>query len=66
MHLAGGKIPTDFERPLRTEWFEPEWIRLHPVREIEANELPRLPPPKGPEVEDEVLRERLRSMGYVE
>lgn len=66
MHLAGGKIPSDFERPLRTEWYEPDWSEQHPARTIQASELPRLAPPKGPDVEDEVLRERLRSMGYVE
>lgn len=66
LHLAGGQIPDDLEHPLRTEWFEPQWKKRHPVRKVNATELRRLPAPKGPDVEDAVLRERLRSMGYVE
>ncbi len=66
IHLAGGAIPDDLEGTLPESWLEPAWLAARPIRVVPADSIERLPPPTGPAVDDAVLRERLRSMGYID
>ena len=66
LHLAGGSLPDDLEGSLPEAWLRADWREAHPVVRVPAASIPRLPAPEGPVVDDEVLIERLRSMGYVE
>lgn len=66
LHLAGSALPDDLEGRLHEEWLAPAWAAEHPVQRVSSDAIPRLPPPVGPAHPDEVLLERLRSMGYVE
>jgi hypothetical protein len=65
-HLAGEPLPDDLEHALPAAVFEPGWLAAHPPRSVPAASLPPPPRPAGAAVGDEALRERLRSMGYIE
>lgn len=66
-HLAGEPLPDDLEHPLPAALFEPAWLAAHPPRSVPASSLPAPPRPDAPgAASDEGLRERLRSMGYIE
>ncbi len=66
LHLAGAGLPDDLEGELREDWLAPDWHARHPLRRLRAEEIPRLARPTGPALGDEVLKERLRSMGYID
>jgi len=68
VHLAGEPLPDDLERPLPAALLDPAWLAAHPVRQVPAASLPAPPRPdgSGADAGDEALRERLRSMGYLE
>jgi hypothetical protein len=67
-HLAGEPLPDDLERPLPVKLLDPDWLAAHPPRSVPAASLPAPPRPdgSGAGAGDEALRERLRSMGYIE
>jgi hypothetical protein len=65
-HLAGSAIPDDLEGSVPDFVLDPAALAAHPVRIVPASELPGLPPePGAPDVDDSVLMERLRALGYV-
>jgi arylsulfatase A-like enzyme len=67
LHLAGAPIPDDLEGGVPTRLLDPAQLEARPVRRVPAAELPGLPPePGGDGVDDAVLMERLRALGYVE
>lgn len=66
-HLAGSPVPDDLERPVPTRFLDPKALSARPVRTVPAAELPGLPPERDTsDVDDAVLLERLRALGYVE
>jgi len=69
LHLARQPIPDDLPGRLPEELLDPDWLAAHPPRRASAAEWPRLPPREPPAEErgeDDAVRERLRSLGYVE
>ncbi|MCP5065679.1 MAG: hypothetical protein GY946_03860 [bacterium] len=66
LHLAGVAIPDDLEGELPLHFLAKDWLEAHPIRDVPASDLPRLPAPTGPEHEDAALVERLRAMGYID
>jgi arylsulfatase A-like enzyme len=67
LHLAGLPVPDDLEGAVPERLLAPAWRAAHPLRHVPAAELPGLPPePAEPAVDDAVLLERLRALGYVE
>jgi arylsulfatase A-like enzyme len=67
LHLAGLPIPDDLEGALPERMLDPELLAQRPVRRVPATALPGLPDePAGAGVDDAVLLERLRALGYAE
>jgi hypothetical protein len=67
LYLAGAPVPDDLERPVPERLLDPARLRAEPVRVVPASDLPGLAPEGGDaEVDDAVLMERLRALGYVE
>ena len=67
LHLSGLPVPDDLEGAVPEALLAPAWRAAHPVRHVPAAELPGLPPePADASVDDAVLLERLRALGYVE
>ncbi len=66
LHLAGAAVPDDLDGELPTHFLDEAWSSTHPLRTVPAASLERLPPPKGPDHEDALLRDRLRAMGYID
>jgi len=67
LHLAGLPVPDDLEGAVPERLLDPAWRAAHPLRVVPAAQLPGLPPePADPSVDDAVLMERLRALGYVE
>jgi Type I phosphodiesterase / nucleotide pyrophosphatase len=67
LHLAGLPVPDDLESAVPERLLAPAWRAAHPVRRVPATELPGLPDePADAAVDDAVLLERLRALGYVE
>jgi hypothetical protein len=67
LHLAGQPVPDDLEGAVPARLLAPAWSRAHPLRRVPAAELPGLPDePADASVDDAVLMERLRALGYVE
>jgi predicted AlkP superfamily phosphohydrolase/phosphomutase len=67
LHLAGAPIPDDLERDVPVRLLDPARLAARPVRRVPAAELPGLPDePEGAAVDDAVLLERLRALGYVD
>ena len=67
LHLAGLPVPDDLEGTVPERLLAPAWSKAHPLRRVSARELPGLPPePADAKVDDAVLMERLRALGYVE
>jgi hypothetical protein len=65
-HLAGTPVPDDLEGRVPERLLDPAKLAANPVRIVPASELPGLPPEAASEeVDDAVLMERLRAMGYV-
>jgi hypothetical protein len=66
-YLAGAPVPDDLERAVPVRLLDPAALAARPVRAAPAAELPGLPPePDDAQVDDAVLLERLRALGYVE
>jgi arylsulfatase A-like enzyme len=66
-HLAGAPVPDDLEGRVPERLLDPEQLAARPVRVAAAAELPGLPPEAaGAEVDDAVLMERLRALGYAQ
>jgi predicted AlkP superfamily phosphohydrolase/phosphomutase len=72
MHLLGLPVPSFMEGQVLESAFTPEYIADHPVTlddtggdEVPAPE-PSDPDPKADDAADKALRERLRSLGYLE
>jgi hypothetical protein len=67
LHLAGLPVPDDLEGAVPERLLAPAWSQAHPLRHVPAAELPGLPDePAEAAVDDAVLIERLRAVGYVE
>jgi len=66
LHLAGVAVPDDLDGEFPARFLTDDWLLANPIRSVAASDLPRLPPPAGPEHEDALLIERLRAMGYVD
>jgi arylsulfatase A-like enzyme len=71
LYLAGQPIPDDLEGELPRAWIRPDALAARAPRAIAAELAPRLPPEAelgagSPELDDEALRDRLRTLGYVE
>jgi hypothetical protein len=67
LHLAGAPVPDDLERGVPVRLLDPAQLAVRPVHAVPAAELPGLPTEhEGAEVDDAVLIERLRALGYVE
>ena len=67
LHLAGLPVPDDLEGAVPERLLAPAWRAAHPLRRVLAAELPGLPPEAAEaSVDDAVLLERLRALGYVE
>jgi hypothetical protein len=68
-YLATGAVPDDLEGRLPRDWIDPAWLAAHPPRVVPAAEMPGLPA-RGdaarPEVGDDAMLERLRSLGYLD
>jgi hypothetical protein len=65
-HLAGTPVPDDLEGRVPERLLDPAKLAANPVRIVPAAELPGLPPEAArEEVDDAVLMERLRALGYV-
>jgi hypothetical protein len=66
-HLAGAPIPDDLEGRLPADLLDPAWLAERPPRVVPAASLPAPPRAGAPGAtpDDEALRERLRSMGYL-
>lgn len=73
-HSIGLPIPAEYESPFPDMLYEPDYLRSDPARRLEpaggTAPVPAPAPPAGtpePEEDDEqLLLERLRSLGYVE
>jgi arylsulfatase A-like enzyme len=66
-YLAGTPVPEDLEGSVPERMLDPSRLAEHPVRIVPASELPGLPPEaEGEQVDDAVLMERLRALGYVQ
>jgi hypothetical protein len=66
-HLAGAPVPDDLEGRVPERLLDPAQLAARPVRVVPAAELPGLPAePDGAAVDDAVLMQRLRALGYVE
>jgi hypothetical protein len=66
-HLSGQPVPDDLEGRVPERLLDPARLAERPVRIVPAVELPGLPPePAGAAVDDAVLMERLRALGYVQ
>lgn len=66
-YLATGTVPDDLEGVLPLDWIDPAWLAAHPPRVVPASEMPGLPARDDatrPEVGDDEMLERLRSLGY--
>ncbi len=64
-HLAGAPVPDDLEGRVPERLFDPAKLAANPVRVVPAAGQPELPPEAaGAEVDDAVLMERLRALGY--
>ncbi len=67
LHLAGLPVPDDLEGAVPERLLAPAFRAAHPLRLVPAAELPGLPPEAADaSVDDAVLLERLRALGYVE
>lgn len=68
LHLAGQPIPDDLPGELPVALLAPDWLSAHPPRRVAAAEWPGLPPRDASAAApgDDAVRERLRSLGYVE
>lgn len=67
LHLAGAPVPDDLERDVPVRLLDPARLAARPVRRVPAAELPGLPEERDDAaVDDAVLLERLRALGYVE
>jgi hypothetical protein len=68
LYLQGAAIPNDLDGHLKTEMFDDGYLSANPPR-YTSDGATREPPtqtPPSPLEDDEILRERLRSLGYVE
>jgi hypothetical protein len=66
-YLAGAPVPDDLERGVPVRLLDPAALTERPVQSVAAADLPGLPAEReGSEVDDAVLMERLRALGYVE
>jgi hypothetical protein len=66
-YLAGAPVPDDLERGVPVRLLDPASVAARPVQAVAAAELPGLPPePDDAQVDDAVLLERLRALGYVQ
>jgi arylsulfatase A-like enzyme len=66
-HLAGAPVPDDLEGAVPARLLDPAKLAVAPIRVAPAAELPGLPPEAaGAEVDDAVLMERLRALGYAQ
>ncbi|HEX2485858.1 MAG TPA: alkaline phosphatase family protein [Myxococcota bacterium] len=66
-YLAGAPVPDDLERGVPVRLLDPAALAARPVRVAPAAELPGLPPePDDARIDDAVLLERLRALGYVD
>lgn len=67
LHLAGLPVPDDLEGAVPERMLDADALAARPVRKLAAAELPGLPEePGGAQVDDAVLMERLRALGYVQ
>ena len=66
-YLAGTPLPDDLEGGVPEWLLDPAQLVAHPVRIVPASEVPGLPPEAdAAQVDDAVLMERLRALGYVQ
>ncbi len=66
-HLAGAPVPDDLEGRVPERLLDPARLAASPVRVVPAAALPGLPAEAaGAEVDDAVLMERLRALGYAQ
>lgn len=68
-YLATGNVPDDLEGTLPVDWIDPAWLAAHPPRVVPASEMPGLPARDDaarPDVGDDAMLERLRSLGYLD
>lgn len=66
-YLATGAVPDDMDGVLPVDWIDPVWLAAHPPRVVPASDLPGLPAREDatrPDVGDDEMLERLRSLGY--
>jgi hypothetical protein len=67
LYLAGAPVPDDLERGVPVRLLDPAALAARPVESVPAAALPGLPADADDAaIDDAVLMERLRALGYVE
>jgi len=68
LYLLGEAIPEDMDGRLPTAMLDEGYLAKNPPRytRVESTGKPPTDAPRPPDAEDEALRDRLRSLGYIE
>jgi predicted AlkP superfamily phosphohydrolase/phosphomutase len=67
LHLCGVPVPDDMDGRVLTEALRPEWLAQHPVTyQKDESEIAEAQSSSYSEVEERKVKERLRSLGYLD